>query len=848
MVSATTAHAYLSTALLREGFGVHPSMAFGYSIGEAVMLRALGAWPERFEANVARWSAARLGERLAGTKEAVRAFWSGRSHCSCTGWQTYALFATPERISAVLQDEPCAFLTMINTPGEVCIAGDPAACARVIARLGCAHSEVPFNYVFHSPPTHSAYADLLETHRNPTRAVPGITFYTGATNAPLILDEDEVAQAIAMVICRLVDFPRLVRRAYADGARIFVEPGPAGACSRWIDQILGDQEHVTVPLDVRGADGGLAVFRGLARLISHRVPVGLTALDTCTSTLTAQARTRTLMRTITLGGTPLKQALAEVQLSWPGRSDTLPVAQEAPMTALDSLPHTLEPPFPPQVSASSGRLLRALGAMPVDAGSLSTPTTRVHVALLQARSEALDQTRMLIAQQLDVLCRWQSAASAAPVTASSASSPLIPHQQPVWDQADLLEFAQGSIGAVFGSAYAEIDGYRRRVRLPIPPYLLVSRVLAVEGVLGEFRPSRIVTEYDIPRGAWYAVDGQPPQAIVVESGQCDLLLISYLGVDLALRGERVYRLLDATMTYHGDLPREGQTLHFDIQITSFAQSGQTLLFFFRYDCFVDGRLLLTLEHGCAGFFTDVELASGRGVVGPARHRRAGGSQHTAPFIPLLVCEQRQFDREQLLALSAGNLVRCFGPAYAPRGRNRSLRLPPPAILLLDRICHIDLRGGAWGFGAVEAEKDLRPDDWYFTAHFKDDPVLAGSLIAEGCAQLLQFYLLYLGLQTRTRQARFQPLHGLAQSVQCRGQVTPGDGRLKYRMDVIEIGLAPAPYAVATVDVLVGERIVVRFEHLGLRLAEEPPVGIGQGMRSGETARGGEDELCRAARP
>ncbi len=54
--------------------------------------------------------------------------------------------------------------------------------------------------------------------------------------------------------------------------------------------------------------------------------------------------------------------------------------------------------------------------------------------------------------------------------------------------------------------------------------------------------------------------------------------------------------------------------------------------------------------------------------------------------------------------------------------------------MVDRITSVDLRGGPRGLGLVVAEKDMAPHDWYFPCHFKDDQVLAGSLIGEACAQ------------------------------------------------------------------------------------------------------------------
>ena len=92
-------------------------------------------------------------------------------------------------------------------------------------------------------------------------------------------------------------------------------------------------------------------------------------------------------------------------------------------------------------------------------------------------------------------------------------------------------------------------------------------------------------------------------------------------------------------------------------------------------------------------------------------------------------------------------------------------------------------------------------------------------MAEGCVQLLQFYLLYLGVQTRVEDAFFQPVHGLPQIVRCRGQVIPGDPLMRYRMVVKEIQLDPIPYAIADIDILVGDRVVVDFRDLGVQLLE-----------------------------
>ena len=56
------------------------------------------------------------------------------------------------------------------------------------------------------------------------------------------------------------------------------------------------------------------------------------------------------------------------------------------------------------------------------------------------------------------------------------------------------------------------------------------------------------------------------------------MLISYLGVDFQWGGNRVYRLLDTTLTFYG-VAHEGQTLEYDIKINGFArEEGKVSMF------------------------------------------------------------------------------------------------------------------------------------------------------------------------------------------------------------------------------------------------------------------------------
>ncbi|MFA0442744.1 beta-hydroxyacyl-ACP dehydratase [Vibrio sp. 10N.286.49.C2] len=401
------------------------------------------------------------------------------------------------------------------------------------------------------------------------------------------------------------------------------------------------------------------------------------------------------------------------------------------------------------------------------------------------------------------------------------AAPARPVRKPcIWDYDDLVEYAEGDIAKVFGPDYAIIDSYKRRVRLPTTDYLLVSRVTKLDATMLEYKPSTMTTEYDIPVDAPYLVDGQIPWAVAVESGQCDLMLISYLGIDFENKGERVYRLLDCTLTFLGDLPRGGDTLRYDISINNYARNGDTLLFFFSYECFIGDKMILKMDNGCAGFFTDEELADGKGVIHTESEIKARQLATKQRFEPILHCPKSQFDHSALRHLLTANIAECFGPTHQSNTHQPSLCFSSEKFMMIEQVSRVEPQGGTWGLGLIEGHKQLEKEHWYFPCHFKDDNVMAGSLMAEGCGQLLQFYMMHLGMHTLVENGRFQPLANAPQQVRCRGQVLPQSAQLTYRMEVTEIGVSPRPYAKANIDILLNGKVIVDFQNLGVMIKEE----------------------------
>lgn len=863
MVASGTSFATLYTLIMRETFGLQPAAALGYSLGEAAMMWALGVWTHGDEAARALRESELFKTRVAGPKLAVREAWKlDASVPDDEIWCTYVLMAPVEKVAECLRDEPRAFIAIISTPNEVVLAGEPAACKRVIARLNCHALRAPFDHVIHCEPMRSEYAGFDALHNWPVQQTPNITCYSAATYAPTELTSESIACNVSTTSCSQVDFPRLVRRVYADGARIFVELGPHRTCSRWIDDILSDEPHLAVNINQKGKSDQAALLRLLAQLAAHHTPLDLSPLFEDVSALEVKPG---FVKRITLGGDRLSDTLLTAE----NRAYFANIGHRAPQPAIPApnIAAELEPlrrdwqtlmtrlyqPASPETGKSimqkspvlsisapaeiflrpnaqtlSPELLKLLEKHLAGSDKERETSNKEHGTSTTDESEKrnIDNGRSGETENgkrnIDNGTRGETEHG----TRNTQYAP-----PAIWNQADLLRYASGPIADVFGPEYAIIDSYPRRVRLPMPPYLLVDRITKLNAKMGEYKPSQMTTEYDIPLNAWYSVDGQIPWAVAVESGQCDLMLISYLGIDFENKGQLVYRLLDCTLTFLDDLPKEGQTLRYDISINSFARSGDNLLFFFSYDCYADSpgseygtseKMVLKMRGGCAGFFSDEDLARGKGIILTDAEIAARAATPKQRFEPLLTGIRSTFGRDELRALAAGDLTTCFGPQYAQPGRNPSLRLPGGQMLMIDRVTDIQPDGGPWGLGAVTAEHDLFPDNWYFPCHFKDDQVMAGSLMADGCVQLMQFYLMYLGLHTYTVDARFQPIPDLPQVVRCRGQVTPTTGKLIYRMEITEIGLNPRPYAKANIDIILNGKVTVNFKDLGLQLVEKNP--------------------------
>jgi len=77
-----------------------------------------------------------------------------------------------------------------------------------------------------------------------------------------------------------------------------------------------------------------------------------------------------------------------------------------------------------------------------------------------------------------------------------------------------------------------------------------------------------------------------------------------------------------------------------------------------------------------------------------------------------------------------------GLLIAPVGDRARPSLPSAPMLMIDELAEFSLNGGGAGLGRLHGRKRVDPAEWFFDAHFYEDPVMPGSLGVEAFLQLL----------------------------------------------------------------------------------------------------------------
>ncbi len=369
-----------------------------------------------------------------------------------------------------------------------------------------------------------------------------------------------------------------------------------------------------------------------------------------------------------------------------------------------------------------------------------------------------------------------------------------------FDQHSLLACALGRPSAAFGPMYQRFDGPTRVARLPSPPYHFISRIAHIEGPIGVMRGgARVVAEYEVPDAVWYLDHNGArvmPFAVLLEAAlQPCGWLSSYVGSALTVDSELGFRNLDGEGRVLAELPAAAGTLTTEVELTEVSASAGMIIENFRVRCHVNGREVYQLKT-VFGFFPPEALAAQAGL-------------------PVSAAQRELLTRRANIAIDLAALA---------SGSADGLRLPGSMLRMIDRIEGHWPEAGAAGLGQLRAVKDIDSGEWFFKAHFFQDPVQPGSLGLEAMLQTLQYALLQHLSPAERASVRFQSI-ALHQHHRWkyRGQVLPHHRQVHTTLELTELRREASDWlALADASLWVDGQRIYEATGLGVRavLAEQ----------------------------
>ena len=278
----------------------------------------------------------------------------------------------------------------------------------------------------------------------------------------------------------------------------------------------------------------------------------------------------------------------------------------------------------------------------------------------------------------------------------------------LFDNASIRAFATGKPSEAFGDKYLVFDSQRVIARLPGEPYKFLDRVVKIANCAQwELKAGgQIEAEYDVPPGEWYfksGAQGSMPFAVLLEVAlQPCGWLAAYLGSALTSPTDLSFRNLGGTAVQYAEVMPDAGILVTRIKITKVSQSGGMIIQDYDMEVLCKGR---TVYKGVTqfGFFSKKSLAEQLGVRSAARHTPS----------------MTEAAHAQPLALGA-----------APG-------LPDAKLLMLDSVDTYIPSGGPKNLGFIRGLKRVDPAEWFFKAHFYQDPVCPGSLGLESFINLMK---------------------------------------------------------------------------------------------------------------
>jgi malonyl CoA-acyl carrier protein transacylase len=179
---------------------------------------------------------------------------------------------------AIAQTGAAVQVAMDNCPHQTVLAGPASAMEAVevvLRERGVVCERLPFGRPYHTPqfePHLGPVARMFDAlHVRPPR-VPVYSCMTGRRFPPY---PAEIRRLAVAHWSAPVEFVRMIEAMYADGVRLYIETGPRGTLTAFVEDILRGRPYAAIPANVPHRSGPTQLNHLAALLFAHHVPLRL---------------------------------------------------------------------------------------------------------------------------------------------------------------------------------------------------------------------------------------------------------------------------------------------------------------------------------------------------------------------------------------------------------------------------------------------------------------------------------------------------------------------------------------------------------------------------------------------
>lgn len=837
---------YIATTLL-DGIGIHPDILSGMCQGELSIEYPYMKSKDSSLKDLSRYLVLHLRKTIRlsmrGDKKPLEKY-LGRK---VDDFVKYYLKDDLQKIRKALEKYDSVFIMVATSTDNCIVEGEAAAIQKLIKELGCVAWQLTEQLYIHTP--------IMEVCRDEIRkSILNKQIYLDVDDLPFKIysthylnymtsDSEMLADNLANMLVGEVDYSEAPKALYRDGARVFIDLSPSQLCDTWVRPTLKNIKDAQV-VSVYGTEAtGMDLFGVCASMLAANVSFEYEKLlsrlsfvdDTAEMEKEIEAKTESEaepekepekepeIKTESAAGIEKE---TETKTETKTVKETQAPSQAVPQAVKEEASKNVEKDLA-NVQKQETETAKAKRPIMQNAADLQQYIQRQMAINEEAFRLYMNAQNRLYEQMLDAMAACAPAEGKVETKAEQKSDlhtetkkvekQDIGQKPCIWNREQIITMTDSSMSAVLGEAYKAVDQYPVRARMPLPPFLFVSRITEIDAEFGVLRPGRIVAEYDFDEECVFRMgDTRISSCVAAEASHIGIFLMGYMGLDAMSNGTLSFRALDCNQVYLNDMPFNiGDTMRTVFTIHRFAQNGPTTILYYDYETW-NGDILVSRSEASGGFFTQAELASNKGVI--------------SPKIPLKKLEPKTllhygttddvtYTPQQIKAFHQGDSAACFGKQidlYETYYQQQKYNMQ-----MMERITKIDYNGGKYKRGFVSCEKTITPDMWPFDVHFKNDPVFPGIIMIDGVTQIGIFLAAQTGVMSKIKKGEIRMVTDQHIVTKFRGQVRRGNSTLRYEIHVREAEMREDGYYLTMDAEIFNDKVqVINIESFGLKIIGE----------------------------